>query len=933
MPERPPHAPRSAPARKRSTPPRASRPAASRNPAGKRRHLVIVESPAKAETIGRFLGDDYLVDACYGHIRDLPGSAEERPDWLRGKPWADLAVNVDEDFTPVYVVPPEKRAHVERLRQQMKQADKLLLATDEDREGESIGWHLLQVLKPTVPVERIVFHEVTREAIAEALAHPRQVDDNLVEAQESRRILDRLYGYRLSPVLWRKIQAGLSAGRVQSVAVRVLVQRERERAAFVRADYWDLTAALEAGGGRFSATLRRLGDARLASGRDFDATTGKVRGRGVRLLTEREARALAQSLRTAQPWTVTRVETSPASSRPAPPFTTSTLQQEANRKLGFSAQRTMAVAQSLYEGIDVGAEREGLITYMRTDSVTLAQQMLTEAQTLIQDRFGADYAAGPRFYKTRIRNAQEAHEAIRPTQLVRSPQSLDAVLSSDQRRLYELIWERTLASQMPDARLERTTVEASVASTEGPAVFETRGRRVIFPGYLRAYQESTDEEPGEADFAEQLLPPVQQGDTLTVSSLEPRGHETQPPARYTEASLVRKLEEDGLGRPSTYASILSTIQDRGYVFKQGNALAPTFVAYAVTELLERHFSDLVEADFTAAMEETLDAIARGETDSVSHLRQFYRGTDGIHGLEQRIEQQLPEIPFPQIPVGVPSESGEEIVVRIGRYGPYLQQGEGGAGKTASLPREIAPADLSVQSAQELLSAKQEGPRTLGRDPDTGLDVLLRSGRYGPYVQRGPNPPARTKKADLPRRASVPAGMAVAEVTLEDALLWLSLPRALGGHPETGEPVVAASGRFGPYIQCGSETRSLTDQDDVYTIGLDRALALLAQPKSAGFRRQQAQPLRELGAHPGSGARVRLLSGRFGPYVTDGATNASLPRGADPDQITLEQALTLLAERAAQGPRKSAGRKKTARAGGTGGETRRGRTPARKPSSR
>ncbi len=898
-------APTEAPPDAAQTPPPKRRRGAQR-----KRHLVIVESPAKAETIGRFLGDDYIVDASYGHIRDLPGKAEERPASLKGESWAELAVNVEKNFEPVYIIPRDKQEHVKRLRAELKNADKLLLATDEDREGESIGWHLTEVLAPDVPVERIVFHEITKEAIEEALRSPRQVDRDLVEAQESRRILDRLFGYSLSPVLWRKVQVGLSAGRVQSVAVRVLVQRERERAAFHRAAYWDAEALLAAENGRLPATLKRLGDQRLPTGRDFDASTGRLTADGVRLLDEDAITSIVAQLNAATPWTVSKVEASPMSKRPAAPFTTSTLQQDANRKLGFTARRTMQVAQSLYEGIDIGNVREGLITYMRTDSVTLSNQSLTEAQSLIAAQYGPEYANGPRHYRTRSRNAQEAHEAIRPTSLARSPDSMRSVLNRDQQRLYELIWQRTVASQMPDARLERTLVEIEAPLADGPAVFEARGRRVVFPGYLRAYQESSDDAAGDND-DERLLPGVAVGETVRPENIEPKRHETQPPARFTEASLVQKLEEDGLGRPSTYASILGTIQDRGYTFKQGNALVPTFVAYAVTSLLERHFGDLVDPEFTSGMEATLDAIARGETDSVSHLREFYHGIDSEQGLADRIEAEFPNIAFPMLELGTDPKDDQKVIVRIGRFGPYLQRGEGGTGNTVSLPPDLAPADLTIEQALELLNAKQEGPRELGHDPESKLEVLLLSGRFGPYVQLGPNPPPKTKKEDRPKRASVPPDAVLDDITLEDALIWLSLPRNLGTNPATGEDVIAASGRFGPFIQSGKESRSLADDDDIYAIELERALELLAEPKSSSFRRRAAsRVLAELGDHPESGKPVRILDGRYGPYATDGETNASLPRGTAPEKVTLEQAMDFIAQRAAAPKRKRRTSKKT-----------------------
>jgi len=891
---------------------KSTKKASSRKAGGKKLSLVIVESPAKAETIGRFLGDDYVVDASYGHVRDLPGNAQERPAAIKGKPWAELGVNVDDGFEPVYIVPASKQQHVARLKKELNRADKLLVATDEDREGEAIGWHLVELLKPDVPVERIVFHEITKDAIEEAIRSPRQIDRDLVDAQESRRILDRLFGYSLSPVLWRKVQVGLSAGRVQSVAVRILVLRERERAVFHQAAYWDAEAEMRVARGVLPGTLRRLGADRLPAGRDFDSTTGELTTQGVRLLDEAAITSVINRVKTASPWTVTTVEASPATKRPSPPFITSTLQQEASRKLGFTARRTMQVAQSLYEGIDLGSEREGLITYMRTDSVTLSNQALSEAQTVINDLYGADFTEGPRGYKTKTRNAQEAHEAIRPTSLSRRPESLRRSLNNDQSRLYELIWQRTLASQMKNAQMERTVVEVEVPleGEDHPAMFEARGSRVVFAGYLRAYQEGSDDPEAQSDGDERLLPAVEVGETVTPAAIEAKRHETQPPARYTEASLVRKLEEEGLGRPSTYASIMGTIVERKYVFKQGNALVPTFLGLAVTDLLEKHFGDLVDPHFTAEMEETLDAISRGETESTAHLSSFYDGSGEDPGLAKRIETQTPEIDFPHLPVGEDAE-GRPIIVRIGRYGPYLQRGEGGPGNTASLPPDQAPADLEVEAAVGFLDAKQEGPRDLGHDPETGVEVLVQSGRFGPYVQFGPNPPTGTKKADMPKRASIARGMTMEDVTLEDALLWLSLPRTVGVHPESGDDIVAADGRFGPYIKCGSETRSLTDADDVYSVELERALQLLAEPKAKSFkRRASSKVLKDLGTTP-DGKNVRILDGRYGPYATDGETNASLPREADVDQVTLEAALNLIGERAAA-PKRSRGRKTAAK---------------------
>ncbi len=880
--------------------------------------LVIVESPAKARTISRFLGRDYQVEACFGHVRDLPTNADEIPEGIRKQPWARLGVNVEEDFQPVYVVPSEKKRHVTKLKTALRKADHLLLATDEDREGESIVWHLLEVLKPKIPVQRIVFHEVTPEAIEEALANPREVDSRLVRAQESRRVLDRLYGYTLSPVLWKKVQGGLSAGRVQSVAVRLCVGRERERAAFHSSRYWDIEAKLEAEQGSFRAVLSRLGDGRMPTGKDFDPSTGRLKTKGVRLLGSEETKKLHAELKTAKPWTVGKLEETPITSRPAPPFMTSTLQQEANRKLGFTARHTMRIAQQLYEGIGLGGgERTGLITYMRTDSLDLAERALGEARQLIQSRYGKEYVPPKtRRYTTKSRNAQEAHEAIRPTELHRDPQSIKAYLDRDQLRLYELIWRRTLACQMADAKLQRTTLEVAVEAAGEIATFTARGKRIVFPGFLRAYVEGSDDPEADLGDRESILPHVQVGDEVKPAKLDAKAHETKPPARYTEASLIRKLEEEGVGRPSTYASIIGTILERNYVFKQGNALVPTFTAYAVTNLLERHFGDLVDLRFTARMEDVLDDISNGRLDWLEHIRTFYRGSDDQPGLEQRIELEEPTIEFPAIPVHrapKPVESGTEvpledesepIIVRVGRFGPYLQKGENGDGGRASIPSDIPPAELTYEKAEEMLAAKKEGPRVLGTDPETGLQVSLHTGRFGPYVQLGeiPDDSKKKKKAEKPKRASLEAGTTEDELTLQGALRLLSLPRLLGTHPETGVEILANRGRFGPYVQMEKEYRSLAPEDDVFTVELPRALELLAQPK--GRRKAAAKKvLKELGKDPGSDREVNVLDGRYGPYVTDGETNATLPRDRAPEALELAEALELLEAKRKKGPAK------------------------------
>jgi len=872
--------------------------------------LVIVESPAKAKTIGRFLGDGYIVEASYGHVRDLPSKADEIPEEVRGESWARLGVNTGQQFEPLYIVPPEKRRHIDRLKKAMKGVDTLLMATDEDREGESIVWHLLEVLKPDrkkVKVQRIAFHEITPEAIKHAVKNPRDLDENLVRAQETRRVLDRLYGYTLSPVLWKKVQSGLSAGRVQSVAVRLCVVRERERIAFHSSVYWDLQAAIETGKGGFKAMLTRLGDKRLASGRDFDPTTGQLKSPGdVLLLDESQATQLRdRCLEPGRDWQVERVEKKPDKARPAAPFITSTLQQEASRKLGFNAKRTMSIAQELYEGVDLGGkERVGLITYMRTDSVTLSDRALGEARDVIKQLYGKDdkryILDGPRHYKSKARNAQEAHEAIRPTSLDRLPESLRGDLTNDQFKLYDLIWKRTLASQMPDAELMRTQVDIAVqADSKRRAIFQASGKEIAFPGFLRVYVEGTDDPAAELGDQEVVLPAMAQGQKVKCKALDALRHETQAPARYTEASLVKKLEEEGIGRPSTYASIMGTIVDRGYVFKKGNALVPTFTAFAVIDLLERHFGDLVDLGFTSSMEEDLDEISRGEMDWKDRLATFYFGDKEKPGLEMRVETEERRIEPWQYDMA--AEGDVKIAIRVGRYGTYVQRadtsndGNGGT-VSATLPDDIAPADLTPAAAMELLAAKAQGPRVLGTDPETGRDITARVGRFGPYVEIAAEEGAGTgKNAPQPKRASIPAGVDPETVTLEQALTYLALPRILGVDAASGEEIKANVGRFGPYVVCGKEFRSLGAEDDVYKVSLERAKELLAQPKV--FRRAAAAPGRVVGKHPKSGAEIQVRQGRFGPYVADGTTNANIPKNIAAETLTLEQAVELLAARA------------------------------------
>ena len=888
--------------------------------------LVIVESPAKARTLARFLGSGYRVEASYGHVRDLPESAAEVPKEIKGKPWGRLGVDTDGEFTPYYVVPADKKKYVQLLKTALKDASEVILATDPDREGESISWHLKQILKPKVRVRRIVFHEITEDAIKEALREAHEdVDENLVRAQESRRILDRLYGYTLSPVLWKKVQTGLSAGRVQSVAVRLIVEREEERMAFRTASYWDLEAKIRAEDREFTATLVRLGDQRIASGKDFDAK-GELTGKGARVLDQAQAHALTDALSRNLPWTVTNVEEKPFSQRPAPPFTTSTLQQEANRKFGFSAERTMSIAQRLFQGVDIGGgDLEGLISYHRTDSTTLSDKALREAGQAVTEMYGGEYYKGPRQYATKVRNAQEAHEAIRPTEFPRTSQTLERVLEADELKIYDLIWKRAIASQMAEARMLRTTVEITGRGTDGQnAIMTASGKAIEFAGYLRAYVEGSDDPAAELDEKETLLPKVTIGEQihapdnetarLIVAGLDPKGHQTTPPPRFTEASLVKRLEDEGIGRPSTYAATVGTIQRRGYVSKQGKALVPSFTAFAVTRLLREHFGDYVDLGFTAEMEEILDKISNGEKDWLDFIREFYRGDGKHHGLENLVEDKGQEIAYPVIDVCDDPDTGLPVRVRIGRYGPFLQVGEtADEGPRASLPEDLAPADLTCEKALELLKRKAEGPRTLGEDPGTGQPIYVMHGRFGAYVQLGETP--TDKKADKPRRASLGRNFTEDSITLDDALRLLSLPRELGA-ADDGEVIVANIGRFGPYVKHGSEFRSLAPEDDVYSISLERAKELLAQEKKS-IRRQRAaaKELRVMGPHPDNGASVRILDGRYGPYVTDGTTNASLPKGTAPEALTMDDAKALLEARAGavKGPKRRAVKKSPSRA--------------------
>jgi len=895
------------------------------------RKLVIVESPAKARTIAGYLGDGYDVEASVGHIRDLPQPSELPADMKKG-PFGKFAVDVDNGFAPYYVVDSDKKKKVSELKRLLKESDELFLATDEDREGEAIAWHLLSELKPKVPVKRMVFHEITREAIGRALENTREIDDRMVDAQETRRILDRLYGYEVSPVLWRKVRQGLSAGRVQSVATRMVVERERERMAFVAAEYWDVNgtfAVQDAGEPAFPARLTQLDGRRVASGRDFD-DRGVLRSADTTHLTEQNATALVAALEGSS-FEVRSLETKPYTRRPAAPFTTSTLQQEASRKLRMASRQTMRTAQGLYEN--------GYITYMRTDSPALSTQAIDAARRQAAELYGAEYVPDKaRVYTSKAKGAQEAHEAIRPAgDHFRTPAQVARELSGDQFRLYELIWKRTVASQMADARGSTASVRLGAVASDGQdAVFSASGTVITFRGFLAAYEEGRDESRDAAaddEKGDARLPRMAEGDPLTGSDLAAAGHRTSPPPRYTEASLVKALEERGIGRPSTYAATISVIQDRGYVTSRGQALVPSWLAFAVTRLLEENFDWLVDYDFTAEMEQDLDAIAAGDKDRVAWLTRFYFG-DGTGNEEgeglRDLVANLGEIDAREvnsIPIG------DNITLRVGRYGPYLEDpavlAADGTPRRASVPEEMAPDELTPAKARELLESEPEGDLVLGEDPSTGTTIVAKNGRYGPYVtellpepelDEGLSAAARKKAlaaAPKPRTASLFKSMSLDSITLDDALRLLSLPRVVGTDPESGTEITAQNGRYGPYLKKGTDSRTLASEEALFTTTLDEALAIYAQPKR-GRGATAAPPLRELGDDPTSGKPIVVKDGRFGAYVTDGTTNRTLPRDVTPESITPEQAIELLAEKRAQGPakKKAPARKAPARAKAT-----------------
>ncbi len=861
--------------------------------------LVIVESPAKARTISGFLGQGYVVESSIGHIRDLPDKAADIPAKYKGESWARLGVNVDDGFTPVYVVPRDKRPQIAKLRSLLKGADELYLATDEDREGEAIAWHLLDELKPTVPVRRMVFHEITPHAIQEAVANPRDINEDLVEAQEARRILDRLYGYEVSPVLWKKVMSGTSAGRVQSVAIRLVVDRERERIAFRAASYWDLEATFDAGEHKtpqtFPAKLTAVDGMRVAQGRDFSSVGTLKEGAAVVHLDEARASALAAGLRD-QSFAVRSVESKPYRRSPYAPFRTTTMQQEASRKLGYGAARTMQVAQRLYEN--------GHITYMRTDSVTLTGTAINAARAQVRELYGADYLpAKPRTYQSKVKNAQEAHEAIRPSgESFRTPAQTG--LSGDEFRLYELIWMRTVASQMKDAEGRSVSVRIGAGATSGEdCEFSASGRVITFHGFLKAYVEGHDDPDADRDDRETRLPDVAEGDALTVAELESAGHETRPPARYTEATLVRELEEREIGRPSTYASILGTILSRGYVYKKGTALVPAWLAFAVVRLLERHFTRLVDYGFTAGMEDILDEVAAGRRDSTSELAEFYFGSDKQEGLKSLVTG-LGDIDARELST-FPIDEG--IVLRVGRYGPYV---EGPDETRANVPEDLPPDELTLEKAKELLANPSGAEHELGEDPSTGNVVVAKNGRFGPYVTEVL--PDTAPKNAKPRTSSLFKTMSLDTITLDEALNLLKLPRVVGVEPASGEEITAQNGRYGPYLKKGTDSRSIDSEEQLLSITLDEAQAIYALPKQRG-RQAASAPLKELGPDPANGQPVVVKDGRFGPYVTDGEFNATLRKGDEVDTITIERAAELLADKRAKGPApKKRAAKKTAK---------------------
>lgn len=851
--------------------------------------LVIVESPTKAKTIRKFLGKEYIVESCMGHIRDLPQSSKDIPEKVKKEKWAQLGVNVEKNFEPLYCIPKDKIKVVKNLKDKLEEADELYLATDEDREGESISWHLSEVLKPKVPTKRMVFHEITKEAIHKALKDTRKIDFNLVRAQEARRILDRLVGYTISPLLWKKVAYGLSAGRVQSVAVRLIAEREHERIRFKKAGYWGVLAELDKGGITFESRLQTLKSSRVATGKDFDGTTGKLLGgKDVVILNESTARDLVVKLKS-QPWKVSEVEEKPTTRKPAAPFITSTLQQEANRKLGLSSRETMQVAQKLYE--------QGFITYMRTDSTFLSEEALKAARSCIQSKYGKEYLPNEaRSYAAKkVKGAQEAHEAIRPagTEFVDPDET---GLSGTQLKLYELIWKRTVASQMVDARQKQVSSKIQV----GEALFSASGMTIEFPGFLRAYVEGSDDPEAELESREVRLPQLKVGDSIACQDLSPTEHETKPPARYTEASLVQTMEKEGIGRPSTYASVIGTIIDRGYVRRHATALVPTFTAMVVSKLLGTYLQQYVDLNFTSNMEKSLDDIADGDLDSQKYLESVYLGK---LGLKAQVDAQSDKID--------PSEAREihleglpSYAFRVGKFGAYVVATKNGEEFSASIPETESPADMTAAAADRLIEQKINGADALGKDPVTGLPIYALNGRYGPYVQLGDIGDDDVK----PKRVSIPPNIPLETITIPQALELLSLPKTLGVHPVTGKDVKAGLGRFGPFVVCDGDYRSIPKTESIFQITFERAMEMLSQPKKG---RGRAAPLRELGVHPETSEAIQIMNGPYGPYVKSGKHNASLPEGAKVEDVTLENAVELLKDKIGAGGKKSGAAKKKA----------------------
>ncbi len=864
--------------------------------------LVIVESPAKAKTIGSYLGSDYEVLASIGHIRDLVPNARALPEEHRKKWWADYGVDVDQDFSPFYEVPKEKAAQVKKLKDALKGKTTLVLATDEDREGEAIAWHLLQVLKPAkgVTVQRIAFHEITRDAIQRAIASPRVVDENLVDAQETRRILDRLYGYTLSPVLWSRVTKNLSAGRVQSPAVKLVVERELERRSFVLSVYWDLAATFEKDSIAFTGVLKSVDNRRVATGNDFDDLTGKLKDnrKDVLLIDEAAAAELATIARAAKPYKVTRVETNEATERPAPPFMTTTLQQDANRKFGYAADRTMRIAQTLYEGVDMGGEQVGLITYMRTDSLTLSSDALVGIRSFIGKNYSDCLPDKSVPYTSKVRNAQEAHEAIRPTDVFRRPQDVQRYLTDDQLKLYTLIWQRTVACQMKPAQVLRTEVDVATFADNRRLTFQSSGRQIKFEGFLRVYSEGKEDEASDSD--DRKLPRLVEGNEVELKSLSDKRHETKPPARYTDATLIRKLEEQGIGRPSTYASIIAVIVDRGYVRKDKRQLIPTFLAFLTMEVLEGSFSELMDLGFTARMDDELDDIASGKEHSKNYLSEFFIGSDEKPGLRKMVEARKREIPYPAFEIGYHPETGDRIVVRQGKDDrAFIQVGEADNKRYATVPDDLAPADLTVAKAIELLETKAAPSESIGVHPDTGRRLLLKF-RQGYYLEAERTPEEMEAK-ERPVWVSLPADGDPRNLSQADLDFLCRLPHRVGNHPENGQPIDFRIGKFGAYIECGEERRTVINWHDGATMTVDQAAELLSMPKYAAARKAPTGPIKEWASLPGSPGVVKVLAGRFGPYVTDGEVNATLPRGIDPATLTETAAAELLQKKRDAGP--------------------------------